>query len=275
MSGAQAALAHWGIDGLALGISVGGSSNTSEWHRAAEWVDRADEAGLHSVWMPEMHFLPGASTSPLLSLAAFAARTRQIRLATTSLLIPIHHPLRIAEEVAALDHLSRGRTIIGLGRGFRAPLFSAFGIDPSTKRDRFDAALEEVLHLITTAGYAQVYPAAFGAQAGTLLTDAMDLARGGRFQRIPNPYPEGAWYHYDDATCDYRCMAVEYFYWALTTLLGAQAEPARCREINREWTLCTAMALEEGDPAVHALLTDPQYHLPTRLPDGRYAPALP
>jgi len=147
--------------------------------------------------------------------------------------------------------------------------------DETNVPGRFDAALEEVLHLITTAGYDQVYPAAFGEQPGTLLTDAMDLARGGRFQRIPNPYPADAWYHYDDATCDYRCMAVEYFYWALTTLLGAQADPARCAEISREWELCTAAALERGDPAVHALLTDPQYHLPTRLPDARYGPALP
>jgi len=144
--------------------------------------------------------------------------------------------------------------------------------DETNVPGRFDAALEEVLHLISTAGYEQVYPQALGTRAGTLLTDAMDQARGGRFERIPNPYPEGAWYHYDDRTCDYRCMAVEYFYWALTTLLGAQSDPARCREISREWELCTAEALRAGDPAVHTLLTDPAYTLPTRLPDGRYTP---
>ena len=141
----QRALDHWGIRDLALGISVGGSSNALEWERAREWVERADAAGLHSVWMPEMHFTRGGNTSPLLSLAALAACTRKIRLATTSLLIPIHNPLRVAEEVASLDHLSRGRVILGLGRGFRAPLFSAFGIDPSTKRERFDAALDLIL----------------------------------------------------------------------------------------------------------------------------------
>jgi alkanesulfonate monooxygenase SsuD/methylene tetrahydromethanopterin reductase-like flavin-dependent oxidoreductase (luciferase family) len=141
----ERALKHWGIRNLALGISVGGSSNPQEWARAREWVQRADMAGLHSVWMPEMHFARGGNTSPLLSLAALAARTRQIRLATTSLLIPIHNPLRIAEEVASLDHLSGGRVILGLGRGFRAPLFSAFGINPSTKRARFDAALDLIL----------------------------------------------------------------------------------------------------------------------------------
>ncbi|MDE0884258.1 MAG: LLM class flavin-dependent oxidoreductase [Myxococcota bacterium] len=139
------ALEHWGIDGLRLGISVGGSSNTREWEAARNWVERADRAGLHSVWMPEMHFAQGGNTSPLLALAAFATRTKRIRLATTSLLIPIHNPLRIAEEIASLDRLSRGRVIVGLGRGFRAPLFSAFGIDPATKRQRFDAALDLIL----------------------------------------------------------------------------------------------------------------------------------
>jgi len=141
----QETLDHWGVDGLSLGISVGGFSNPREWEAARGWVERADQAGLHSVWMPEMHFAPGGNTSPLLALAALATRTQTIRLATTSLLIPIHNPLRIAEEIASLDRLSRGRVIVGLGRGFRAPLFSAFEIDPSTKRQRFDAALDLIL----------------------------------------------------------------------------------------------------------------------------------
>jgi len=92
-----------------------------------------------------MHFAPGVATSPLLTLAAVAARSRSLRLGTTSLLLPIRPPLRAAEEVAALDRLSGGRVILGLGRGFRAPLFSAFGIDAASKRDRFDASLDWML----------------------------------------------------------------------------------------------------------------------------------
>ena len=71
----------------------------------------------------------------------------------------------------------------------------------------FDASFEEVLHLITHGGYAHAYPDAFGEEPGTLLANAMDKARGGRFMQIPDPYPEGAWYSYDDQTCDYGCMA--------------------------------------------------------------------
>jgi hypothetical protein len=91
---------------------------------------------------------------------------------------------------------------------------------------------------------------------------------------VPNTYPEGAWYTYDDQTCDYECMATEYLYWALTSMLGAQQAPDRCTEISREWRLCTREQVEAQDPAVFELLTDPQYKLPTRLPNGDYRPSM-
>ncbi len=137
--------ARWGVDGLALGISLGGGASAEDFARTLDWARWADTEDLHSVWMPEMHFAPGGVTSPLLHLSAYAACTQRIRLATTSVLLPIHHPMRIAQEVAALDRHSGGRVILGLGRGFRAPLFSAFGIDPATKRDRFDESLDLIL----------------------------------------------------------------------------------------------------------------------------------
>jgi len=51
----------------------------------------------------------------------------------------------------------------------------------------------------------------------------MDIARGGYFDGPANPYPEGAWYTYDDETCDYGCMLTEYIYWATVTALGGLA----------------------------------------------------
>lgn len=134
----------------------------------------------------------------------------------------------------------------------------------------FDASFEEVLHLITHAGYAYAYPDAFGESPGTSLANAMDKARGGRFMQIPDPYPEGAWYSYDDQTCDYGCMAAEYIYWGLTSLLGAQEFPGRLEQIDNEWRLNTPELFEEHDPDLFALLTDPEYALPTRLPTGNY-----
>jgi hypothetical protein len=141
--------------------------------------------------------------------------------------------------------------------------------DETAVPGRFDATLEEVLHLINTAGHAQVYPDRLGMEGSTDLTEAMDLARGGHFTSVPSNYPEEAWYHYDDTTCDYNCMATEYLYWGLTSLLGAQS--GRCNEIAVEWELCTAEGVESGDPSLHALLTDPLLKLPTVLPDGVYS----
>ena len=133
---------------------------------------------------------------------------------------------------------------------------------------QFDAALEEVLHIITHAGYANAYPEVFGEGAGTTLSNAMDIARGGQFTSIPNTYPEEAWYHYDDATCEYDCMTTEYIYWALTSILGAQEN--RLDEIEQEWELNTRALVEEKDVAIFNLLTDPTYAMPTILPDGTY-----
>ncbi|MEM7202297.1 MAG: hypothetical protein AAF628_18650 [Planctomycetota bacterium] len=135
---------------------------------------------------------------------------------------------------------------------------------------RFDASLEEVWHLVSN-GWVRAYPDAFGYGPGSRLTDAMDRARGGRFASIPQPYPETAWYHYDDPTCDYECQAAEYFYWALTTLLGGQDYAGRAEQIAIEWEASTPAELRTRDPAVVTLLTDPAYRLPSVLPDGRYA----
>lgn len=139
----------------------------------------------------------------------------------------------------------------------------------SKKRGRFDASLEEVLHLVSNA-YGIVYPEAFSYEPGSQLTNAMDLARGGTFKRIPRKYPEEAWYHYRDRTCDYECMAAEYLYWSLTTLLGGQDYPGRAEEIDHEWEVPTPTALRERDPAVVNLLEDPRFKLPRTLPDGSY-----
>jgi alkanesulfonate monooxygenase SsuD/methylene tetrahydromethanopterin reductase-like flavin-dependent oxidoreductase (luciferase family) len=135
---------------LQLGIALRPGEGRAEWERAFDRVERAEALGLHSVWVPEGHFHRGAMAAPLVALSAFAARTRRLRLGTTSLLLPIHHPRRIAAEVAALDRLSGGRVILGLGRGFRSPVFRGFGVAAATKRDRFDAALDVILEAWST-----------------------------------------------------------------------------------------------------------------------------
>ena len=130
---------------LALGLALGGPGDARGWAEACALAAWADRAGLDSLWLPEGHLRRGAPASPLLGLAAFAARTTRIRLATTSLLISIHDPRRVAAEVATLDQLSNGRVVLGLGRGFEPAVLRAFGVDPREKRARFDAALDAML----------------------------------------------------------------------------------------------------------------------------------
>ncbi|PDH40278.1 MAG: hypothetical protein CND83_05480 [Rhodothermaeota bacterium MED-G19] len=135
---------------------------------------------------------------------------------------------------------------------------------------RFDASLEEILHLITQHGYAEVYPNKFGENKNSEIANAMDEARGGYFKNVPNSYPSSAWYTYDDKTCNYSCQITEYTYWALTSILGAQEYPGRLEEIQHEWRLNTKEKVKNGDQLVYSLLTDPEFKFPTNLPDGRY-----
>ncbi|HUP21468.1 MAG TPA: LLM class flavin-dependent oxidoreductase [Thermoanaerobaculia bacterium] len=106
---------------------------------------RAERLGFGSFWLPESHFGSEARPAPLLELAAAAAVTKRLRLGVTSYLLPIRHPLLVAEEVAVLDRLSGGRLILGLGRGFRPDLFAAFGVDRADKRELFETAVETML----------------------------------------------------------------------------------------------------------------------------------
>jgi hypothetical protein len=134
----------------------------------------------------------------------------------------------------------------------------------------FDASLEEVLHMITDQGYGAAYPEVFGRVPGTEISNALDKARGARFMKVPEQYPDDAWFTYDDETCDYDCMNSEYIYWVLTSILGAQDYPGRLQQIEREWRLNTREKVKEGDPDAYALFTDPKYKFPTVLPDGDY-----
>ncbi|OCQ23118.1 hypothetical protein A7985_03985 [Pseudoalteromonas luteoviolacea] len=147
------------------------------------------------------------------------------------------------------------------------PLFGDETI-PDDQSTRFDATLEEVLHLITHVGYSKVYPEIFGENTGSAIAQAMDIARGGQFETIPQVYPEGAWYTYDDRTCDYSCMVTEYTYWGLTSILGAQV--GRLDEIQNEWTLNTAEKVKSKDAELYSILTNDSYRLANTLPNGDY-----
>ena len=113
-----------------------------------EEVVVADRLGFDGVWLSEHHLTgDGMLPSPLVMAGVLAARTARIRLGTNILVLPLHQPLRVAEEAAVLDRVSGGRLVLGVGQGYSEREFAAFGVD----RRRRGALLEEGVRVIREA----------------------------------------------------------------------------------------------------------------------------
>jgi len=150
-------------------------------------------------------------------------------------------------------------------------------IAPDSPLDWFsEACLEEILHTINGCGHTELYPSMFALwpAGASQLVQAMDLARGGQFLGIPGSYPEEAWFHYTDVTCDYECMAIEYLYWALATNMGVLNTPEICDAIAEEWELCSPELLASTDLMIYSIITNPLNKLPQLAPDGIYCPVV-
>jgi alkanesulfonate monooxygenase SsuD/methylene tetrahydromethanopterin reductase-like flavin-dependent oxidoreductase (luciferase family) len=110
-------------------------------------IELGDAVGFDTVWLGELHFSRGFSilADPLMVLAAAAQRTSRIRLGTAVTLLPMHNPVKIAEEAAICDILSNGRLELGVGRG-TAPLhYAGYNIPQEESRARFDEALDFII----------------------------------------------------------------------------------------------------------------------------------
>ena len=108
-------------------------------------IQLADELGFDSVWLAEHHFSQyGILGSPLHFGMAIAERTKRITIGTAVLVIPLHDPLRLAEDIAALDVLSGGRVSIGVGRGYQPLEFNGFGVPLEESKERYRETLEVV-----------------------------------------------------------------------------------------------------------------------------------
>jgi alkanesulfonate monooxygenase SsuD/methylene tetrahydromethanopterin reductase-like flavin-dependent oxidoreductase (luciferase family) len=92
-------------------------------------VDCAEAGGYDSVWITEHHLSSfGLIGAPSVYAAAVAQRTRRVRIGYAIAVLPLHHPLRLAEEIAWVDNLSRGRLLVGVGPGFSPYELGAFGV---------------------------------------------------------------------------------------------------------------------------------------------------
>ncbi|ARU56087.1 luciferase-like monooxygenase [Oleiphilus messinensis] len=123
---------------------IPGQSLTKLYENAIEQAVLAEKLGFESIWPVEQHFTPSISTiaCPMMLLSAIAARTNQIRLGTGVTLLPLHHPLRVAEEIATLQLISKGRVEFGFGRGGLPDHFIHFGVNQSENRQRMIESLE-------------------------------------------------------------------------------------------------------------------------------------
>jgi alkanesulfonate monooxygenase SsuD/methylene tetrahydromethanopterin reductase-like flavin-dependent oxidoreductase (luciferase family) len=121
-----------------------GASQSQAFRDIFELADRAEAWGVDCVWLGEIHFTPIRSviSASLQVASAIAARTRRLRVGTAVQVLPLNHPLRIAEEVATVDHISEGRFEFGIGRSGVVRTYDVYGVPYGESQARFREALE-------------------------------------------------------------------------------------------------------------------------------------
>jgi limonene 1,2-monooxygenase len=126
-----------------------GEHPTLQIRRDLELVEHLDRLGYDEFWVGE-HHSGGWETigSPELFLAAAGERTTRIRLGTGVVSLPYHHPFNVAMRITQLDHLTRGRAMLGVGPGALPSDARMLGIEPDTQRDRMDEATGIIQRLL-------------------------------------------------------------------------------------------------------------------------------
>ena len=114
--------------------------------RGTDLAKTADKLGFESVWCAEHHFSTyGYLSRPLMFASHLATQTEKIRVGSAVVVLPLHHPLIVAEEIATADLLSNGRLDIGLGRGYQVYEFERLGMKLEESRERFEEAVDILL----------------------------------------------------------------------------------------------------------------------------------
>ena len=121
-----------------------GGSEADAFREGLALAEAADACGLDAAWLAEFHFVPERSvlSSPITLAAAIAGRTRRIRIGFAVYVLPLNHPLRIAEEIATLDHVSGGRVDLGVGRSGFTWFYEGYAVPYAESQGRFDESLE-------------------------------------------------------------------------------------------------------------------------------------
>ena len=130
-----------------------GQNPTLALERDLELVVRLDQLGFDEAWIGEHHSAGfEIIASPEVFIAVLAERTRHIRLGTGVSSLPYHHPLMIADRMLLLDHLTRGRVMMGVGPGALPSDAFMMGIDPMSQREMMEQSLEAILALLGRLG---------------------------------------------------------------------------------------------------------------------------
>lgn len=116
-----------------------------------EEIEAGESFGLTDVWLSEHHFVDdGYLPSPLVVASAIAARTTTMRIGTNILLLPMHHPLRVAEDAAAVDLVSGGRFTLGVGQGYVQHEFEVLGFNRKNRPSLFEEGIEVIRQAFET-----------------------------------------------------------------------------------------------------------------------------
>src|SRR5262245_53058802 len=131
-------------DGMEFGLftefeAPAGMSLATAFDESMAQMKAAEDLGLDAVWLAEIHFQKDRSvlSAPLIVAAALATCTRRIKIGIAVQVLPLSHPLRLAEDVATVDHLSKGRLEFGIGRSGLPGHYQGFNIPYGESRERF------------------------------------------------------------------------------------------------------------------------------------------
>jgi alkanesulfonate monooxygenase SsuD/methylene tetrahydromethanopterin reductase-like flavin-dependent oxidoreductase (luciferase family) len=121
-----------------------GVSDAAAFDASLAQMKAAEELGFDAVWLGEIHFQKDRSVlaAPLVVASALAACTRRVKIGIAVQVLPLSHPLRLAEDVATVDHISKGRLEFGVGRSGLPGHYQGFNIPYSESRDRFLETLD-------------------------------------------------------------------------------------------------------------------------------------
>ncbi len=120
-----------------------GSTQVETFERCFNQIEESEKLGVDSIWLAEVHFSPYSMlSSPLIIASSVATRTSKIRIGIAVQVLPLANPLRVAEEVATLDHVSKGRLDFGVGRSGLTRYYKGYNVNYSESSGRFLEGME-------------------------------------------------------------------------------------------------------------------------------------